>query len=143
LLLKKKGIKQSDASGDGTGYSLTIKKNYESYANELKEKAKKNREENGKKGQNGEQAKKAFFAYSFRLMDLSVKMYVAWGSSMKSEKDAFEKAIHLLKTADVKLKSVRLDKYCSESAYMDYFDKETKVYVIPKKNSTLNLFRTQ
>ena len=30
---------------DGTGYSLTIKKNYESYARELKEKAKENREE--------------------------------------------------------------------------------------------------
>ncbi len=70
-------------------------------------------------------------------MDLST-MYVAWGSSMKSEKDAFEKAIQLLKTADVELKSVRLDKYYSESAYMDYFDKETKVYVIPKKNATLN-----
>ncbi len=56
---------------------------------------------------------------------------------MKSEKDAFEKAIQLLKTADVELKSVRLDKYYSESAYMDYFDKETKVYVLPK-NSTLN-----
>lgn len=37
LLLKKKGIKQSDATGDGTGYSLTIKKNYKSYARELSE----------------------------------------------------------------------------------------------------------
>jgi transposase len=138
LLLKKKGIKQSDASGDGTGYSLTIKKNYESYARELKEKAKENREESKKQEQNGEKAKKASFAYSFRLMDLSTKMYVAWGSSMKSEKDAFEKAIQLLKTADVELKSVRLDRYYSKSAYMDYFDKETKIYVIPKKNSTLN-----
>jgi Transposase len=27
LLLKKKGIKESDATGDGTGYSLTAKKN--------------------------------------------------------------------------------------------------------------------
>ena len=40
LLLKKKGITQSDATGDGTGYSLTVKKNYESYAQELKDKAK-------------------------------------------------------------------------------------------------------
>ena len=45
LLLKKKGIKESDATGDGTGYSLTVKKNYESYAQELKDKAKENRNE--------------------------------------------------------------------------------------------------
>ena len=43
LLLKKKGIKESDATGDGTGYSSTVKKNYESYAQELKDKAKENR----------------------------------------------------------------------------------------------------
>jgi len=45
LLLKKKGITQSDATGDGTGYSLTVKNNYESYAQELKDKAKENRNE--------------------------------------------------------------------------------------------------
>ena len=28
LILKKKGVTASDATGDGTGYSLTIKKNY-------------------------------------------------------------------------------------------------------------------
>ena len=32
LILKKNGVKNSDATGDGTGYSLTVKKNYESYA---------------------------------------------------------------------------------------------------------------
>ncbi|MDG7001390.1 MAG: hypothetical protein JRN15_20020, partial [Nitrososphaerota archaeon] len=40
LLLKKKGVEKSDATGDGTGYSLTISKHYESIAKELKEKAK-------------------------------------------------------------------------------------------------------
>ena len=43
LLLKKKGIRESDATGDGTGYSLTVKKNYESDAQELKDKAKENK----------------------------------------------------------------------------------------------------
>jgi len=37
LLLKKKGMNSSDATGDGTGYSLTIKRNYESYAQKLKD----------------------------------------------------------------------------------------------------------
>ena len=46
-------------------------------------------------------------------MDLRTKMYIAFGSSMKSEKEAFDNAINFIKTVDVKLKSVRLDKYLS------------------------------
>jgi len=42
--LKKKGIKESDATGEETRYSLTIKKNYECYAQELKDKAKERKE---------------------------------------------------------------------------------------------------
>jgi len=73
LLLKKKGIKESDATGDGTGYSLTIKKNYESYAQELKDKAKENR--NDDKGKQSAKKRKTF-AYSFRLMDLKTKRHL-------------------------------------------------------------------
>ena len=71
-------------------------------------------------------------------MDLKTKMYIAFGSSMKSEKEAFDNAIKFIKTVDVKLKSVRLDKYYSESSYVPLFDKDTAVYVIPKKYATLN-----
>ncbi|MGC9016540.1 MAG: hypothetical protein ACP5KM_07180, partial [Conexivisphaera sp.] len=71
------------------------------------------------------------FAYSFRLMDLDTGMYLAWGSSMRSEKEAFEEAVRMLGEVDVRLRSVRLDKYYGESAYMDHFDGEVKVYVIP------------
>jgi len=137
LLLKKKGIKESDATGDGTGYSLTVKKNYESYAQELKDKAKENRNEGDDKGKQSAKKRKAF-AYSFKLMDLKTKMYIAFGSSMKSEKEAFDNAMNFLKAVDVKLKSVRLDKYYSESSYVSRFDKDTAVYVIPKKDATLN-----
>ena len=35
--MKRKDVKNSDATGDGTGYSLTVKKNYESYAQKLKD----------------------------------------------------------------------------------------------------------
>ncbi|MGB9734517.1 MAG: ISNCY family transposase, partial [Conexivisphaera sp.] len=38
----------------------------------------------------------------------------------------------------MRLRSVRLDKYYGESAYMDHFDGEVKVYVIPERNATLN-----
>ena len=114
---------------------MTVKKNYESYAQELKDKAKENR--NDDKGKKSAKKRKTF-AYSFRLMDLRTKMYIAFGSSMKSEKEAFDNAINFIKTVDVKLKSVRLDKYYSESSYVSLFDKDTEVYVIPKKDATLN-----
>ena len=74
---------------------------------------------------------KSALAYSFRLIDLT-KM--AFGSSMKSEKE--DRAMMFLKTVDVKLKSVRLDKYYSESSYVFRFDKDTAVNIIPKKDAT-------
>ena len=37
-----KGVNNSNATGDGTGYGLTVKKNYESYAQKLKDLAKEN-----------------------------------------------------------------------------------------------------
>ena len=132
LPLKKKGITQSDATGDSTGYSLTVKKNYESYAQELKDKAKENRNEGDDNDDKDKQSakKRKAFAYSFRLMDLKTKM--AFGSSIKSEKEAFDRAMNFLKTVDVKLKSIRLDRYYSESSYVSRFDKDTAVYIIPK-----------
>ena len=42
LILKNKDINGSGATGDGTGYSLTVKKNYESHAQKLKDLAKEN-----------------------------------------------------------------------------------------------------
>ena len=57
---------------------------------------------------------------------------------MKSEKEAFDRAMMFLKTVDAKLKSIRLDKYYSESSYVSRFDKGTAVYIIPKKDATLN-----
>lgn len=71
-------------------------------------------------------------------MDLSSWMYVAWGSSLKSEKDAYDKAMKMVSELDVSIDSVRLDRYYSSSSYVDSFDSSTKVFVIPKKNSTLN-----
>jgi len=42
LILSKKGVRESDATGDGTGHSLTIRGNYESYAQELRDGTKGN-----------------------------------------------------------------------------------------------------
>lgn len=86
LILRKKGISDVDATGDGTGYSLTIRKHYATEVEKRKDKAKKI----GKVG-------KKLFVYSFKLLDLKTKMYIAYGMSFKSEKEAFEAAIKMLK----------------------------------------------
>lgn len=125
LILKKKGVKDVDASGDGTGYSLTIRKHYASEIQKKKDKAKKT-----------EKSKKKIFVYSFKLLDLKTKMYICYGTSFRSEKEAFDKAMKMLEEIDVELNSIRLDKYYSFPSYVDRFG-ETKVYVIPRKNATL------
>lgn len=143
LLLKKRGVEKSDASGDGTGYSLTISKHYESVARELKEKAKEQDSAatqppapaGTKKEEEG--PKRRAFAYVFRLMDLSTKMYLAYGSSMKSEKEAYERAMKMLSALDVTLDSARLDRYYSTPGYVDSLG-GAKVFVIPKSNATMN-----
>ncbi|MBI5332101.1 MAG: hypothetical protein HZB65_00860 [Candidatus Aenigmarchaeota archaeon] len=43
LILKKKGINNVDASGDGTGYSLTVKKHYSTECAKRKDKITKKR----------------------------------------------------------------------------------------------------
>ena len=91
LILKRKGITNSDATGDGTGYSLTVKKNYESHAQKLKDMAKEN-PDHGKDAKKSKIHKKRLFAYSFALMDLESRLYIAFGSSMKSEREAYDRA---------------------------------------------------
>ena len=59
-------------------------------------------------------------------------MCVAFGMSLKSEKEAFDKAMEMLKHIAIEIESVRLDKYYSSPSYVDRFGK-AKVYVIPKK----------
>lgn len=134
LLLKKKGVEKSDATGDGTGYSLTISKHYESIAKDLKEKAKGDVDPEASTTSDG---KKRAFAYTFRLLDISSRMYICYGSSLKSEKGAYDRGMKMLSSIDVTLDSVRLDRYYSSPSYVDQFGK-AKVFVIPKKNATLN-----
>ena len=124
LTLKKRGVKDIDVCGDATGYSLTISKHYSSYVKKLKDKAK-----------DGELTKRSF-VYNFALMDLETKMYVCYGSSLKSEKEAYDRAMQMLRFVDVKIKSIRLDRYYSCAVYVNQFN-DSKVYIIPKKNVTL------
>ncbi len=124
LSLKKRGIKEIDVCGDATGYSLTISKHYSSYVQKLKEKSKE------------QTSMKKLFIYNFALMDLETKMYVCFGSSLRSEKEAFDKAMQMLQIVDLKINSIRLDRYYSCPVYVNQF-KESKVYIIPKKKINL------
>jgi transposase len=141
LLLNKKGVERSDASGEGTGYSLTISKHQESVAQELKEKAKDEdsataQQQPASTADAKDGPKKRAFVYVFRLMDLSTKMCIACGSSMKSEREAFDRAMKMLSTLDVTLDTARLDRYYSSSACVDSLS-GGKVFVIPKSNATV------
>ena len=124
LMLRKRNVKELDVCGDATGYGLFISKHYSSYAQKLKDKAK-----------DSEFTKKAF-VYQFALMDLSTRMYVCFGSSLVSEKQAFDKAMQMLKELKLKINSVRLDRYYSFLSYVKQFP-DSVVYIIPRKNSKL------
>lgn len=126
ISLNKRGIKKIDACGDATGYSLTITKHYCSYVQKLKDKSK-----------DQTLLEKKAFVYQFALMDLESKMYICYGSSLKSEKEAFDKAMQMLQNIDIELKSIRLDRYYSCPSYVNMF-KDSKVYIIPKKNAALS-----
>lgn len=121
LILRKSGVSGIDACGDGTGYSLTIKKHYASYAEELKKGTSK--------------GLKRSFVFSFALMDLDTWMYACYGNGMKSEKEAFDRAMDMLSGSGIKIASVRLDRYYSDSSCVSRFG-DAKVYVIPKSNAT-------
>jgi transposase len=127
ILTKRKGIENSDLSGDGTGYSLTITKHYRN-----------EREKQLKNPKNGKETLKTkkIFAYSFSLMDLDTKMYVGCGVSMKSEKEAYKEAVRMANSV-VCAKSVRLDKYFSDRTILKDFHPDTKIYIIPKSNATI------
>ena len=50
LILKIKGVNNSNPTGDGTDYGLTVMKNYESYAQRLKDLAKEGHGNRDNKG---------------------------------------------------------------------------------------------
>ncbi len=125
IILRRKGIENSDASGDGTGYSLSIRQHYATETEKRKDGAKES-DANGKMK----------FTYSFKLMDIPSRMYLAYGTSLRSEKEAEKRAREMLCRIGIKLRSLRLDRYYSTPSQIDSYG-ETKVYVIPKKNSSL------
>jgi len=111
LLLEDEGV-SGDFAGDGTGYSLSISKHYRT----------------------SPKKKSKDYRYVFRLIDLETGMYVGYGYSARSEMEAFNNAIRTLERVGISIDSVSLDRYYSSRKVLKTFDKDTAVYVIPKKN---------
>lgn len=132
LILKKKGVDNVNSSGDGTGYTLTVKKHYASEAQKLKDKI---------KGDNSDKDyMKTLFVYFFALMDIKSRMYIGYGTSFKSEQEAFFSAIIMIKETGIVIESLRLDRYYSAQFYVDFINQhlgKVRLYFIPKKNATV------
>ncbi|HDD46358.1 MAG TPA: ISNCY family transposase [Candidatus Aenigmarchaeota archaeon] len=122
LMVKKKEIDNPDISGDGTGYGLTVTKHYR---NEREKELK------------GRKADRKAFTYAFALMDLDTGVYIGYGTSLKSEMEAFRKALGMANEMGISINSVRLDRLYSCRSITDEFDGGTSIYVIPKKNATI------
>ena len=106
--------------GDGRGYSLTVTKHYRS----LREKI-------------GESVKKGQFVYSFALMDLSIRMYIGYAVSLRSEKDEYMKALDMISKLSIDMDSIRLDRYYSGQSILYDFSENRRIFIIPKKNSRI------
>jgi transposase len=121
LSIIKKGLKDVDLSGDGTGYSLTVTKHYRTQGN--------------KEGSKN-------FIYSFTMMDLKTGLYICHGTGIRSEKEAYNKAIEMLdevkRRCGIKVKSERLDKYYSYQSTLNTTDDETVLYILPRKGMNIN-----
>lgn len=132
LILKKKGVNNVNGGGDGTGYTLTVKKHYASEAQKLKDKIKDNNED--------KIHMKTLFVYFFALIDIESHMYVGYGTSFKSEQEAFFSAIIMIKEVGIAIDSLRLDRYYSAQFYVNFINQHlgnVKLYFIPKKNATV------
>lgn len=133
LVLEKKEIETAVCTGDGTGYTLTVKKHYASYAQKLKDKAKK--QKTAKK-----ESRKRQWIYSFAIMDLTTRMYIGYGTSFRSENEAYNKALIVTRKTGIKIESFRLDRYYSKQGYVKRLEElfgDIKIYLIPKTNSTI------
>lgn len=115
--------KKVRASIDGTGLAVRISRHYRKVrAKELK---------------TGKEKLRKDFLYSVAVLDIDTNKYVAYATGYKSEKRLFEEAMVMVKQLGIEIESVRLDRYYSYNSIFDFFDENTKVYFIPKKNATL------
>ena len=64
-------------------------------------------------------------------------MYIGYAVSMKSEKDAYMKATEMFAGLRIDPKSFRMTRYYSCQSILDDFSENTRIFIIPKKNSRI------
>ena len=127
LIRKEINLQSANVAGDGTGFLLSVKEHYASAAQKLKEKGKIN-------------TKKRKTLFSFTLMDIKTRIYVAFGTSYQSEKKAYTDAMEMLEKTGITLESIRLDRYYSGQTLVKDLNQKyegIKCYLIPKKNAKI------
>ena len=70
-------------------------------------------------------------------MDLTTRIHVGYPVSVKSERDAYYRALDMIRKMNIDLESVRLDKYYSGQSILEDFNENTMIFIIPKKNSRI------
>lgn len=117
--------REISSSADGTGISLTISKHYRS---EREQDLKKDVDTNKKRKQ---------YLYNVQIIDLDTNLFIGYAVGFKSEKQLFLEAKQMLFDNGFSLNSIRMDKYYSHQSIIKEFNKNTRVYLIPKKNATI------
>jgi transposase len=142
LMLQRRGVRRVDVSGDGTGFTLSITRHYATIATREKEKAKETSPPEGTPAEKGKiaiaQKKVQRFVYSFRLLDLRTLLYVAYGTSLRSERAAFDATLEWLKKQGIEVESVRLDRYYSHASDAERFP-GARFYMLPRKDAKVHL----
>lgn len=73
-------------------------------------------------------------------MDVKTRLYIAYGTSFKSEQKAYEKAIDMAHNLGINISDIRLDKYYSKQSFVKKLSlifEGIKFYLIPKSNATI------
>lgn len=142
LMLRRRGVAQVAATGDGTGFGLSITQHYATTATKEGDRAKENpppapsSEEAGSNGSSPTRVRR--FVYSFRLLDLRTGLYVAFGTSCRSERAAYATTMEWVKAQGITLESIRLDRLYSSVTEAERF-RGVRFYFIPRKDVKIHV----
>ena len=136
LMLRRRGIVRADLTGDGTGFGLSITQHYATTATKEKDQAKENPLPSVEGAASGKKVRR--FVYSFRLLDLRTWLYVAYGTSSRSERGAYEAALRWLQAQGIEVDSIRLDRLYSLVTEAERF-RGAAFYILPRKDARIHI----
>ncbi|EQD41022.1 ISA1214-6 transposase [mine drainage metagenome] len=140
LMLRRRGVRRIEATGDGTGFAVSITQHYATTATKEGDRAKENPPppSSGEDPATSPAKKVRVFVYSFRLLDLRTWLYVAFGTSCRSERAAYGAAMAWLRAQGIEVDSVRLDRLYSGVSDAERF-RGSRFYFLPKKDVKIHI----